>query len=89
MIRTSDEIRMSGCLLWQSAHSEFYFFEINWPEFRKTGFLLTAMVAPVAAMRQDGGQQSQGQLSRAACGFLACSASREPVAIFSFPKKLE
>ncbi len=35
IIRTSGEIRLSGFLLWQSAHSEFYFCDPYWPEFRK------------------------------------------------------
>jgi short-chain Z-isoprenyl diphosphate synthase len=39
IIRTSGEIRLSGFLLWQSAHSEFYFSDVNWPEFRKIDFL--------------------------------------------------
>ena len=39
IIRTSGEIRLSGFLLWQSAHSEFYFCDAYWPEFRKTDFL--------------------------------------------------
>jgi short-chain Z-isoprenyl diphosphate synthase len=39
IIRTSGEIRMSGFLLWQSAYSEFYFCDINWPAFRKVDFL--------------------------------------------------
>lgn len=39
IIRTSGEIRLSGFLLWQSAHSEFYFTDVNWPEFRKIDFL--------------------------------------------------
>ncbi len=39
IIRTSGEIRLSGFLLWQSVHSEFYFCEAYWPEFRKTDFL--------------------------------------------------
>jgi short-chain Z-isoprenyl diphosphate synthase len=30
---------MSGFLLWQSAHSEFYFCEALWPNFRRTDFL--------------------------------------------------
>jgi len=37
-IRTSGEIRLSG-LLWQSAHSEFYFSDVNWPELRRIDFL--------------------------------------------------
>jgi short-chain Z-isoprenyl diphosphate synthase len=39
VIRTSGEQRMSGFLLWQSAHSEFYFCEALWPDFRRTDFL--------------------------------------------------
>ncbi|MDQ3972966.1 MAG: polyprenyl diphosphate synthase [Actinomycetota bacterium] len=39
IIRTSGEIRLSGFLLWQSAHSEFYFCDPYWPQFRKTDFL--------------------------------------------------
>lgn len=39
VIRTSGEQRLSGFLLWQSAHSEFYFCEAFWPDFRKLDFL--------------------------------------------------
>src|SRR6266545_4225513 len=39
VIRTSGEQRLSGFLLWQSAHSEFYFCDMNWPEFRHVDFL--------------------------------------------------
>jgi short-chain Z-isoprenyl diphosphate synthase len=39
IIRTSGEIRMSGFLMWQSAHSEFYFCDPYWPEFRHIDFL--------------------------------------------------
>jgi short-chain Z-isoprenyl diphosphate synthase len=39
VIRTSGEQRLSGFLLWQSAHSEFYFCEALWPEFREVDFL--------------------------------------------------
>ncbi len=39
VIRTSGEQRLSGFLLWQSAHSEFYFADMNWPDFRKVDFL--------------------------------------------------
>lgn len=38
VIRTSGEQRLSGFLLWQSAHSEFYFCEAYWPDFRKIDF---------------------------------------------------
>ena len=39
IIRTSGEVRLSGFLLWQSAHSEFYFTDVLWPDFRKIDFL--------------------------------------------------
>jgi short-chain Z-isoprenyl diphosphate synthase len=39
IIRTSGEQRLSGFLLWQSAHSEFYFCDMNWPDFRHVDFL--------------------------------------------------
>ncbi|HZB33859.1 MAG TPA: isoprenyl transferase [Streptosporangiaceae bacterium] len=39
VIRTSGEQRLSGFLLWQSAHSEFHFCEVYWPDFRKVDFL--------------------------------------------------
>lgn len=39
IIRTSGEQRLSGFLLWQSAHSEFYFCEALWPDFRRTDFV--------------------------------------------------
>jgi short-chain Z-isoprenyl diphosphate synthase len=39
IIRTSGEQRLSGFLLWQSAQSEFYFCDMNWPDFRHIDFL--------------------------------------------------
>jgi short-chain Z-isoprenyl diphosphate synthase len=39
VIRTSGEQRLSGFLMWQSAHSEFYFCEAFWPDFRRVDFL--------------------------------------------------
>ena len=39
VIRTSGEQRLSGFLLWQSVHSEFYFCETYWPDFRRVDFL--------------------------------------------------
>ena len=39
IIRTSGEQRLSGFLIWQSAHSEFYFCEALWPDFRKVDFI--------------------------------------------------
>jgi len=39
IIRTSGEVRLSGFMLWQSAHSEFYFADVNWPVFRKIDLL--------------------------------------------------
>jgi short-chain Z-isoprenyl diphosphate synthase len=39
LIRTSGEQRLSGFMLWQSVHSEFYFCDVNWPGFRRVDFL--------------------------------------------------
>jgi short-chain Z-isoprenyl diphosphate synthase len=39
VIRTSGEQRLGGFLLWQSVHSEFYFCDALWPDFRKIDFL--------------------------------------------------
>jgi len=39
IIRTSGEQRLSDFLIWQSAHSEFYFCEALWPDFRRVDFL--------------------------------------------------
>jgi short-chain Z-isoprenyl diphosphate synthase len=39
VIRTSGEQRLSGFMMWQSAHSEFYFCEALWPDFRRIDFL--------------------------------------------------
>lgn len=33
IIRTSNELRLSGFLIWQASYSEFYFTDVNWPEF--------------------------------------------------------
>ena len=53
MIRTSGEQRLSGFLLWQSAHSEFYFCEAFWPDFRRVDFL-RALRAYAARQRRFG-----------------------------------
>lgn len=39
VIRTSGEQRLSGFMLWQSAHSEYYFCEAFWPDFRRVDYL--------------------------------------------------
>jgi len=39
VIRTSGEQRLGGFLLWQSVHSEFYFCDAYWPDFRRVDFL--------------------------------------------------
>lgn len=38
IIRPSGEFRLSNFLLWQSAYSEFWFSNINWPDFTKEHF---------------------------------------------------
>ena len=39
IIRTAGEQRLSNFLSWQSAYSEFYFSEIEWPEFNAVEFI--------------------------------------------------
>ncbi len=39
VIRTSGEQRLSGFMMWQSVHSEYYFCEAYWPDFRRVDFL--------------------------------------------------
>jgi short-chain Z-isoprenyl diphosphate synthase len=39
IIRTSGEVRLSGFLPWQAAHSELYFTDVYWPELRELDFL--------------------------------------------------
>ncbi len=38
IIRPSGELRLSNFLLWQSAYSEFWFSDINWPDFTTQNF---------------------------------------------------
>ena len=38
IIRPSGELRLSNFLLWQSAYSEFWFSDINWPDFTTKDF---------------------------------------------------
>jgi len=54
VIRTSGEQRLSGFLLWQSAHSEFYFCEAYWPDFRRTDFLRALRAYSVRSRRFGG-----------------------------------
>ena len=54
VIRTSGEQRLSGFLMWQSAHSEFYFCDALWPDFRKIDFL-RALRDYAARQRRFGG----------------------------------
>jgi undecaprenyl diphosphate synthase len=39
IIRPSGELRLSNFLIWQSAYSELWFSDINWPDFKKDNFL--------------------------------------------------
>lgn len=35
LIRTSNEYRLSNYLIWQCAYAEYYFTDVNWPDFNK------------------------------------------------------
>jgi short-chain Z-isoprenyl diphosphate synthase len=39
IFRTSGEVRLSGFLLWQRAHSELCFSDVTWPDFPRIDFL--------------------------------------------------
>jgi undecaprenyl diphosphate synthase len=52
-IRTSGEIRISNCFLFQLAYTELYFTETLWPDFRERE-LLTALAAYQARERRYG-----------------------------------
>jgi undecaprenyl diphosphate synthase len=52
-IRTSGEIRISNCFLFQLAYTELYFTETLWPDFRERE-LLTALAAYQARERRFG-----------------------------------
>lgn len=39
IIRTSGDLRISNFLLWQSAYAEFYFTDVNWPDFTPSCFI--------------------------------------------------
>ena len=54
VIRTSGEQRLGGFLLWQSAHSEFYFCEAYWPDFRKVDFLRAVRAYAMRERRYGG-----------------------------------
>lgn len=58
VIRTSGELRISNFLLWQSAYSEFYFTEKQWPDFTDAD-LLKALAHYSSRQRRYGGIEGQ------------------------------
>ncbi len=54
VIRPSGEERISNFLLWQSAYAEFYFTDVNWPDFSKEE-LRKALAAYQSRSRRFGG----------------------------------
>ena len=54
VIRPSGEERISNFLLWQSAYAEFYFTDVNWPDFGKRE-LREAIAAYQSRSRRFGG----------------------------------
>jgi len=57
VIRTSDEIRTSNFLIWQSAYSEWYFTPILWPDFDKEA-LRAAIIEYGNRERRFGGRNT-------------------------------
>lgn len=54
LIRTSGEIRLSNFLPWQTAYTEFYFTDVNWPDFNDEEFF-KAILAYQSRHRRFGG----------------------------------
>ena len=54
VIRTSGDQRLSNFLLWQSAYAEFYFTDVNWPDFTPACFV-DALVDFAGRDRRFGG----------------------------------
>jgi undecaprenyl diphosphate synthase len=54
VIRTSGDQRLSNFLLWQSAYAEFWFTDVNWPDFTPECFV-EAMVDYAGRDRRFGG----------------------------------
>jgi undecaprenyl diphosphate synthase len=54
VIRTSGDMRLSNFLLWQAAYAEFYFTDVNWPDFSPECFV-DAMKAFANRDRRFGG----------------------------------
>lgn len=54
LIRTSGEIRLSNFLPWQTAYTEFYFTDVNWPDFSDDDFY-TAILEYQRRNRRFGG----------------------------------
>lgn len=52
VIRTSGERRLSGFLLWQTAHSQLHFCDVYWPAFRHIDFL-RALRSYAASQHRD------------------------------------
>lgn len=54
LIRTSGEIRLSNFMLWQLAYTEFWFTDVNWPDFKES-HLFEAVEAFQQRSRRFGG----------------------------------
>lgn len=58
VIRTSGDLRLSNFLLWQAAYAEFWFTDINWPDFTPACFV-SALEAYGQRQRRFGGLKNQ------------------------------
>lgn len=54
LVRTSGELRLSNFMLWQLAYSEFYFVDVNWPNFTER-HLVEAIIEYQRRTRRYGG----------------------------------
>lgn len=74
VIRTSGEQRMSGFLIWQSVHSEFYFCEALWPDFRKVDFVRALRSYSSGSVASDA-ERYRRFSARVAVGCRSCEVS--------------
>jgi short-chain Z-isoprenyl diphosphate synthase len=81
VIRTSGEQRLSGFLLWQSAHSEFYFCEAYWPDFRKVDFLRALRIRSARSQTRSWRRSTPSPIPRRAATprDVSCCCSPRPL----------
>lgn len=74
LIRTSGELRISNFLLWQCAYTEFYFTDVNWPDFDSREFekALFSYSNRERRFGQSAGRSSAGAATLSKLGASTC-----------------